>query len=162
MPPAVPMPLALLMALALLMPLAGCARENGDIVAEDRTPPAADSPVSRAPSEPADPAASPSGAPVPSADRPTPLSRILSPKPRIPTLPKEPTDNRPTDVIAGRITRGGTGPCYGLTTLDGIEYALHGTAAGELATGSFVTLRVAPPTSPVDCGPGIARSIVTP
>ncbi|MBM0237580.1 hypothetical protein JNW88_11160 [Micromonospora sp. ATA32] len=97
------------------------------------------------------------------ADRPTPpLSRTDPPILRRPTtLPKGPTDNRPTDLIAGRITRGGTGPCYGLVDENDREYALHGPDAGELRLGSFVTLRIAPPSFSFDCGPGIPMRIVS-
>src|SRR5690349_7245222 len=43
--------------------------------------------------------------------------------------PREPTDNdKPTGWIVGTVTAGGTGPCYGLVTDDGIKYALHSTA----------------------------------
>ncbi|MFI6267823.1 hypothetical protein [Micromonospora zamorensis] len=159
-------PFARWLPLALVISLAGCSGKNGDAVPEERiTPPSAASSPARPPASdpnagPNGPSAGPDGTSVPSAGRPTPLPRYPSPKPRITPLPKEPTDNRRTDVIAGRITRGGGGPCYGLTTLDGIEYALHGTGVGDLREGSLVTLRVAPPTSKVDCGPGIARSIV--
>ncbi|WP_175440077.1 hypothetical protein [Micromonospora nigra] len=75
--------------------------------------------------------------------------------------PRTPTDNRPANVVAGRIIRGGSGPCYGLLTDDGVEYALHGPGAGELATGAVVALKVTAPLTDVDCGPGIAKSIVT-
>lgn len=88
--------------------------------------------------------------------------------------PRKPTDNQPTDRLAGRVTRGGTGPCYGVTTDDGREYALHGPAVGPLRTGGYVRLRIAamptdgsgPPTadggSPgVDCGSGIPARIVS-
>ncbi|WP_346537057.1 hypothetical protein [Micromonospora sp. DPT] len=107
------------------------------------------------------PAASP-GAPVAPAGRPTPLSATPPPTLRRPAgPPKKPTDNRPTDLIAGRITRGGDGPCYTLVDENEREYALHGPDAGELTEGSFVTLRVTPRTDTVDCGPGIPMRIVT-
>ncbi|WP_346121855.1 hypothetical protein [Micromonospora coerulea] len=110
----------------------------------------------------ATPAGTPAATPVAPAGRPAPLSATVPPtlgRPAGP--PREPTDNRPTDLIAGRITRGGTGPCYGLVDENEREYALHGPEAGELRVGSFVTLRVAPPTSSFDCGPGTPMRIVT-
>ena len=46
---------------------------------------------------------------------------------RPPEPPKTPSDLVPHDVVAGRVTRGGSGPCYGLVTEDGTEYAMHST-----------------------------------
>ncbi|SCE81736.1 hypothetical protein [Micromonospora mirobrigensis] len=110
---------------------------------------------------PDDQATSPTGDPVAPADRPS-LSATRPPTPPRPTAPpRKPTDNRPTDLIAGRITRGGDGPCYGLVDENDREYALHGPDAGPLAVGAFVTLRVAPPAEPFDCGPGTPMRIVT-
>ncbi|MDG4760763.1 hypothetical protein [Micromonospora sp. WMMD710] len=77
---------------------------------------------------------------------------------------REPFDllERPTTVpLSPRVTRGGRGPCYGLVSEDGIEYALHGTGFGTLTEGSFVTLRIIARSSEVDCGPGVRASIVT-
>jgi len=74
--------------------------------------------------------------------------------------PSPPSDLRQTDLISGTITQGGTGPCYRLVSEDGTEYALHGPDAGELRTGSFVTLRIGPARARISCGPGLARSII--
>ncbi|MGN9802879.1 hypothetical protein [Micromonospora sp. L32] len=110
---------------------------------------------------PSPPATAPSGPPVPSAGRPTPLSAIEPPTlPRPPGPPKKPTDNRVTDVLAGRITRGGSGPCYGLVTDDGREYALHGSGMGVFGTGTTVLVTIAPGDPAHDCGPGTRASIV--
>ncbi|MBY8871875.1 hypothetical protein K7640_08485 [Micromonospora sp. PLK6-60] len=98
---------------------------------------------------------------MPPAGRP-PLSATDLPTLGRPSAPpRKPTDNRPRDLIAGRIVRGGSGPCYGLVDENDREYALHGPDAGELPIGAFVTLRVAPRTDGVDCGPGIPLRIVT-
>ncbi|ASW53239.1 hypothetical protein CIK06_02165 [Plantactinospora sp. KBS50] len=68
--------------------------------------------------------------------------------------PKDPTDRIPADTIGGWITRGGSGPCYGLVDDDGVEYALHGTGAGTLAVGTRVVATIGPAPADVDCGPG--------
>ncbi|HET6530273.1 MAG TPA: hypothetical protein VFH03_06600 [Actinoplanes sp.] len=84
-----------------------------------------------------------------------PLSSTDLPTMRPPAKPpKTPTDLVPHDVAAGRVTRGGSGPCYGLTTDDGTEYALHSTAGISLVEGWYVRIRFAPRTTAVDCGPG--------
>ncbi|SCG63167.1 hypothetical protein [Micromonospora coxensis] len=103
----------------------------------------------------------PSGRPVPSAGRPTPLSATELPTlPPTPTLPKTPTDSRRTDVLAGRIVRGGDGPCYGLVTDDGREYALYGAGMGTYGTGTTVKVTISSAVPRIDCGPGIPASIV--
>ncbi|SIN30323.1 hypothetical protein SAMN04489832_5105 [Micromonospora cremea] len=92
------------------------------------------------------------------------MSRTVPPTlgtPPKPPRPTEPTDKRATGLIAGHITRGGSGPCYGLVSEDGVEYALHGPGAGDLTEGSFVTLRISARPSGVDCGPGVRASIIT-
>ncbi|MEU7920186.1 hypothetical protein [Micromonospora zamorensis] len=150
-----------LIAALLLLPLTACAEPG------DRNPTAAspatsaltpDAPTPGAP-RPAQPAAPPSRAFTP------PLSRTLPPSIGIPSKPPKPTpptDLRDSGLIAGHITRGGSGPCYGLVAEDGRAYALHGPGAGNLTEGSFVTLRIVSRSSDIDCGPGIRVSIVAP
>ncbi|PWR08328.1 hypothetical protein DKT68_16135 [Micromonospora acroterricola] len=102
--------------------------------------------------------------PPPGRTVPPPLSRTDPPSigtPPKPPKPTEPTDRLPTDMIAGHVTRGGSGPCYGLVSEDGVEYALYGAGAGDLAEGSFVTLRISARSVRIDCGPGTPASIVT-
>ncbi|MEH0844726.1 hypothetical protein V6U81_20280 [Micromonospora sp. CPCC 205711] len=131
-------------------------------MSDDRTPPTPPASATPASPPPTLPAEAASGTPVAPAGRPTPLSATALPTlPRPAGPPKEPTDNRPTDLIAGRITRGGTGPCYTLVDENEREYALYGPDAGELKQGAFITLRVAPRTPSVDCGPGVPMRIVT-
>ncbi len=144
---------------AALLATAGCAG-NGGSVPDERQPPAP--PVSPGPATPpasgADaPAASGAGTP---ADRPTPLSATELPTLRRPAgPPKKPTDNRPGGVVGGWITRGGSGPCYGLMDENGKEYAVYGPDAGELRKGEFVTLRLTSRDRSVDCGPGVPMRI---
>ncbi|WP_446212335.1 hypothetical protein [Micromonospora sp. IBSANI012] len=122
------------------------------------TPPASGAAASPPPTRPA---VAPSGTPVPPADRPTPLSATDLPTLGPATgLPKKPTDDRPTNVVAGRINRGGSGPCYGLVTDDGRQYALHGPGMGSFVVGTTVLVTIGPADPAHDCGPGDAASIV--
>ncbi|NJP31233.1 hypothetical protein [Micromonospora thermarum] len=119
----------------------------------------------------------PSSAPAGGNDRPPASGTAESPTPpagtdpalsptTLPTMgpptapPKRPTDPYRANVLAGRITRGGDGPCYGLTTDDGREYALHGAGMGTFATGTWVRVTIGPPAPDVDCGTGIPATIV--
>ncbi|MEV4825462.1 hypothetical protein [Micromonospora sp. NPDC049274] len=117
--------------------------------------PSPSAPASAAPTGPTDPTpSSPSGRPA--------RSRVpLPPTLRPPTgPPRKPTDARRANVLAGRINRGGDGPCYGLVTDDGRQYALHGTGRGTFAVGTTVRVTVGPPDPTVDCGPGTPATIV--
>ncbi|MET7667819.1 hypothetical protein [Micromonospora luteifusca] len=117
---------------------------------------------------PADDAA-PSAAPTsPGGSTPSsPAGRPARARTPLPTLrpptgpPRHPTDARKANVLAGRITRGGTGPCYGLVTDDGRQYALHGPGMGSFAVGTTVRVTVGPADQTVDCGPGTPATIVT-
>lgn len=99
--------------------------------------------------------------PTDSSGRPTggsgtpPLSSVPPPAISPPTgPPTTPSDPRPTDWIAGRITRGGSGPCYGLETDEGIQYAMYGTDGITLETGAVVRARVEPLQLFINCGDG--------
>ncbi|MBW6437710.1 hypothetical protein KZ829_28640 [Actinoplanes hulinensis] len=112
------------------------------------TPPASSSSsTAPTPSE-----APPSEAPSPEAPSSTePLPTItLTKKP-----PKEPTDPQPsTGWLAGMVTRGGKGPCYGMIADDGQRYALYSTAGVELAKGDRINARLETTMLRIYCGPG--------
>ncbi|MFF5296839.1 hypothetical protein [Paractinoplanes globisporus] len=63
-------------------------------------------------------------------------------------------NNKPTGWIVGTVTAGGTGPCYGLETDDGVLYALHSTAGLRLDRGSRIKIKGTPARVRIDCGPG--------
>jgi hypothetical protein len=68
---------------------------------------------------------------------------------------KDPSDRiKKTDTVAGMVTKGGSGPCYGIMTDDGTQYALHSTAKLELPKGKYVKVRAVPSASRIYCGPG--------
>jgi hypothetical protein len=69
--------------------------------------------------------------------------------------PAAPSDFIPhTDLLVGTVVRGGDGPCYGLRTDDGTEYALHSTEGFDLPYGKRVKLRTESLHYRIDCGPG--------
>ncbi len=68
--------------------------------------------------------------------------------------PSTPSDPQPVDLVAGRVVRGGAGPCYGVRTDDGKLYAVHSTSAGELEVGTTVLVKLGQSLPEVDCGPG--------
>jgi hypothetical protein len=96
---------------------------------------------------------SPSGQPSDSSSVPPTLGSPSAP-------PQTPSDQRRTDWIAGRITRGGDGPCFGLVTDEGKEYALYSTAKVTLKAGESVRVQVAPLRLKISCGSGTQMSAV--
>ncbi|WP_436524636.1 hypothetical protein [Actinoplanes sp. HUAS TT8] len=89
--------------------------------------------------------------PVPSSASPAPLPTLSEPgKP-----PKEPTDNLPeTGWVAGMVTRGGSGPCYGLTADDGTRYALYNADGITLKDKARVKVKLETTLLKIYCGPG--------
>jgi hypothetical protein len=76
--------------------------------------------------------------------------------------PSEPTDDiKPTEVVVGTVNRGGTGPCYGLITDDGVQYALYEAKGRALKTGIRVTVDASPSRLRIDCGTGTLVEVKT-
>ncbi len=85
----------------------------------------------------------------------TPLSTTPPPTQPSPAQPPStPSDPQPVDVVAGRVVRGGAGPCYGVQTDDGKLYAVHSASAGELAVGTTVLVKIGSAAADIYCGPG--------
>lgn len=71
-------------------------------------------------------------------------------------IPKTPTDDIPSPGwTEGTVTRGGTGPCYGLITFDGVAYAMYSDAGVTLAKGDHIRAELTPAKLRIDCGTGI-------
>lgn len=87
--------------------------------------------------------------------QPPGLSQTVPPTlPRPGTPPKTPSDLITGDWLVGTVTRGGTGPCYGLITDDGVEHSLYSDDPVELTRHSRIRVRVAPLHVRIHCGPG--------
>lgn len=102
-----------------------------------------------------------------SASSPSPVvsdSPSSSPLPTITKTvkpPREPTDNLPsTGWVTGMVTRGGTGPCYGLIADDGTRYALYSTDGVELTKGDRVKVKLEPSLLRIYCGPGALMTML--
>jgi|GEM_PF-1655327 len=104
------------------------------------------------------PDASHTGSDGPATPTPTEtpgLSRTEPPTlPRPGTPPKTPSDLITGDWLVGTVTRGGTGPCYGLVTDDGTEHALYGDDGTTLTQHTRIRAKVAPLRIRIYCGPG--------
>ncbi|HWS31603.1 MAG TPA: hypothetical protein VN408_02555 [Actinoplanes sp.] len=134
--------------------IAGCANSTASPASSSSEPPGPPA-LSQSPG-PFSPV--PSSSPAPSVSLPPdqPLPTVtLTEKP-----PKEPTDSLPeTGWVAGMVTIGGKGPCYGLISDDGKRYALYGTAGTELAKGDRVKVKLETTRIKIYCGPGTLMSM---
>jgi hypothetical protein len=102
-----------------------------------------------APSSSASPSAPSSGATPPESPAPLPTITLTD------APPKEPTDNRPeTGWVVGMVTRGGTGPCYGLISDEGNRYALYNAEGITLKDKARVRVKVETTLLKIYCGPG--------
>jgi hypothetical protein len=91
-----------------------------------------------------------------------PLSSSPPPSMTPPTAPPQsPSDPRPAkDTLVGRVIRGGSGPCYGLETDEGKQYALYNASGISLEVGTTIKVQTAPLRLKIDCGPGEPLSAV--
>ena len=115
-------------------------------------------------SVPSPPSASPTQSPItpsaaPSASPGTPFNSVPTGPPpgaKKPSgIPKTPTDKiESPGWTEGWITRGGTGPCYGLVDVDGKPYAVYSDAGTDLQKGAYVRARFVPARLRIDCGEG--------
>ncbi|MFD0740883.1 hypothetical protein ACFQ1L_02070 [Phytohabitans flavus] len=93
--------------------------------------------------------------PPPSSPTPSTASPPTAP-------PQSPSDPRPPkDLLVGRVTRGGSGPCFGLETDEGKVYALYSTETLTLKVGETIRVKYAPLRLKIDCGPGEHVSAIT-
>ena len=94
--------------------------------------------------------------PAPPRDSPTPTSPAALPTATRATAPPDgPTDAiKKTDIVVGTVTRGGSGPCYGVQTDDGVQYALYSAKGESLVRGTRVKARTKPTRLRIDCGAG--------
>ena len=95
------------------------------------------------------------GCAAPASPQAAPASPQAVPTSSPTVAPHGPTDLiKKTGVVVGTVTRGGSGPCYGLETDDGTEYAVHVPGGRVVTKGERVRVSVTPSTRPPDCGPG--------
>ncbi|MBU2667682.1 hypothetical protein KOI35_29640 [Actinoplanes bogorensis] len=150
---------ALMVALLLV---GGCSRSS------DETPAAA--PVAAAPvasgAVPSAPGAvAPTDLPAPDWTVPPgqPVDSDSSPLPPPTRAPGVKAPN-PADLRVGwltaTVTKGGSGPCYGVTAEDGVAWSLYSKKSVPLAKGDHVKARITPGKTPVDCGSGKPATLV--
>jgi hypothetical protein len=60
----------------------------------------------------------------------------------------------PAGGVTGTITRGGSGPCFGLRGDDGVDYALYVAGATRLDEGDRIRVQAVPMKLRIHCGAG--------
>jgi hypothetical protein len=130
----------LLVAAGLIAAAAGCGGSGDDKTSAEPSP-------SRS--------ASPAASATPTATPPT------TPPSTSPSRPP----NTPTDTVVapgwvvGTATAASTGPCYGLVTDDGTEYALHSSAGFAVRKGERIRVRIDRLALKIYCGPGAPAAV---
>ena len=66
-----------------------------------------------------------------------------------------------TDWVVGTVTNTSSGPCYGLETDEGTQYALHATSGSKLVKGQRVRVKTGPMLVRMYCGPGTHLEMVS-
>ena len=64
-------------------------------------------------------------------------------------------DLRPSWVV-GTVTRGGSGPCYGVKGEDGVNYAVYSATSHKLTKGQRIRTKLTLGPTPKSCGSGKA------
>jgi len=146
---------ALLVGVGLVGTVAGCGDAGDSQSRADRSPsasPSASSPSATPPS--AEPTSGTPGGESPSPD-------VTGPPPNRPpgTLPPNRPPQKPTDTVVpgwvvGTITGASSGPCYGLMTDDGTEYALYSSKGFAVRRGERLRVQVDSLKLKIYCGPG--------
>jgi hypothetical protein len=144
--------LALALAPALL---AGCSSNSPEAASTPGgvTP----SPATTLSAPPADPPALPgSTTPARPKTAPPPTPNNGATVHAVPGRPVPPVAALRTGWITAKVTKGGLGPCFTLTSSDGVTYAAYSELGLQLSTGSSLRARIKPGKTPVNCGSGRA------
>jgi hypothetical protein len=126
--------------------LTGCAGDGPGVAL-----PTGSAPVTAPSATP--PSAPPSAPPAAPGDLPSSGSNPPGTNPDGPPTGYTDLEKGPGWVV-GVITRGGTGPCYGLAAEDGKTYALHSTEGITLTKNAHVRVKVIASRLRISCGEG--------
>ena len=145
------------LSLTLLL-LGGCSGDSDDEAAGPAA--ATTAPVTTAGSAPASAGALPPPEASEAAQSPRQLppgvTESQSPPPGI----KPPNLQVRVGWITGKVTRGGSGPCYGITADNGQAYAVYSAKPAPLEQGARVKARLTPGRTPKNCGSGTPATLV--
>jgi hypothetical protein len=144
----------------LVLSLAACGDSGEDGKPEAKPEPSA-SATSGAPT-PSPTAEPPSG--TPGGESPAPDTTGTPPKrppvnPPASRPPQKPTDTVVPGWIVGTVTAASSGPCYGMVTDDGRQYALYSSAGFAARRGERIRVQVDQLKLKIYCGPGMHASV---
>jgi hypothetical protein len=133
----------------LLSTVAGCGAD--DASRGDRSPSVSASPTASAS---ASASASPSTTLSPGTTT-APPSNPTPPTATPPTgPPRKPSDTVVAGWVVGTVTGASSGPCYGLVTDEGKQYALHSSEGFKVNKGDRLRVRTGRLAIKIYCGPG--------
>jgi hypothetical protein len=76
--------------------------------------------------------------------------------------PNGPTDQiKKTDWLVGTVTKDSSGPCYGMETDEGTQYALHASDGTKLVKGQRMRIKTGPMLVRMYCGPGTPLEMIS-
>jgi hypothetical protein len=145
----------------LVLSLAACGDSGEDTKPEAKPESTASaSPTSSPTTSPT--AVPPSG--TPGGESPAPDTTGAPPKrppvnPPANRPPQKPTDTVVPGWIVGTVTAASSGPCYGMVTDDGRQYALYSSAGYAARRGERIRVQVDQLKLKIYCGPGMHASV---
>lgn len=151
---------ALAASAGLVLGLAACGDSGEDSKSEAKPKPSA-SATSGAPTT-SPTAAPPSG--TPGGESPAPDTTGLPPKrppvsPPASRPPQKPTDTVVPGWVVGTVTAASSGPCYGMVTDDGRQYALYSSDGFAVRRGERIRVQVDQLRLKIYCGPGMHAAV---
>ncbi len=150
---------ALVLPVAVLL-LGGCSRDRDD-AGDPPSAVAAATPGTTTAVEPsvsaaAPPAAVPSGSTAAPAAAPGRGAVTATAPGGPPGRESRPLNDLRPGWVVGTVTRGGSGPCYGLKGEDGEDYAVYSAKSHKLTKGQRIRTKLTPGPTPKSCGSGKA------
>jgi hypothetical protein len=83
-----------------------------------------------------------------------PAAATPAPPALVTSAPSSATVEGQTGTVEGTVTRGGSGPCFGLRGTDGVDYSLYVAGATVLDVGDRIRVEAVPMKLRISCGPG--------
>jgi hypothetical protein len=145
----------------LVFSLAACGDSGKDSKPEAKPEPSTSATTS-APATTSPTAAPPSGTPGGESPAPDTTGRPPQRPPVNPPAsrpPQKPTDTVVPGWVVGTVTAASSGPCYGMVTDDGRQYALYSSAGYAVRRGERIRVQVDQLKLRIYCGPGMHAAV---
>lgn len=145
------------LALALLL-VGGCSDDSDDPASANGSGVVPGADASVAPSAPQPPGAVGDN-PVPAGQPADSEASPLPPPSRPAGVAAPDLSSLRVGSITATVTKGGSGPCYGLLSEDGVAWSVYSKKPVPITKGDHVQARITPGKTPVDCGSGRSATL---